>query len=51
MSVSLSIALAMAQSEEYLTSHRYLDMQALEDVPEGATARFEVLTHDTTLAR
>ena len=49
----LDTALAMEQSEEWMTGHRYLDMQVLEDVPEfSATAKttFEVLVHDAALA-
>jgi putative transposase len=33
----LDTALAMEQSEEWLTGHRYLDMQILDDVPEFST--------------
>jgi hypothetical protein len=41
----------MELSEEWLTGHRYLDMQILEDVPEitTATTTFEVLTHYAAL--
>ena len=48
----LDTALAMEQSEEWLTGHRYLDMRVLEDEPEvtTATTTFEVLTPDAALA-
>jgi len=48
----LATALAMEQTEEWLTGHRYLDMQVLEDVPESnaATTTFEVPVYDAALA-
>ena len=48
----LDTALAMEQSEEWLTGHRYLDMQVLDDVPELTTtmATFEVMASDAALA-
>lgn len=47
----LDTALAMEQSEEWLTGHRYLDMQILEDVPEltAVTTTIEVMTNEAAL--
>jgi hypothetical protein len=41
----------MEQSEEWLTSHRYLDMQVLEVVPEltADTTTIEVMTNEAAL--
>jgi transposase-like protein len=48
----LDTALAMEQSEDWLTGHRYLDMQVIEDEPEVKTAvvTLEVMTSDAALA-
>lgn len=48
----LVTALAMEQSEDWLTGHRYLDMQVLEDLPEltAATTTIEVMTNEAALA-
>ena len=48
----LVTALAMEQSEDWLTGHRYLDMQVLEDMPEltAATTTIEVMTNEAALA-
>jgi len=44
-------ALAMEQSEDWLTDHRYLDMQVLDDVPEltSTMASFEVVESNVAL--
>ena len=49
----LSTALAMEQSEDWLTGHRYLDMQVLQDVLEATTATtaFEILPKEVDLAK
>ena len=48
----LVTALAMEQSEDWLTGHRYLDMQVLEDLPEltTVTTTIEVMTNEAALA-
>lgn len=40
----LSAALMMEQTEEWLTGHRYLDMQALEEVSELTTTTTATMT-------
>jgi hypothetical protein len=47
----LDTALAMEGPGEWLTYHRYLDMQVLEDVLEitTATTTLKVLIHDAAL--
>jgi len=49
----LVTALSMEQSEEWLTGHRYLDMQVIEDELEfttTATTLFEVMASEAALA-
>jgi len=48
----LATALTMEQSEEWLTGHRYLDMQVLEDVQEFTTTltTSEVMARNAALA-